>query len=487
MSGTLFTIIGYFVFIIYTCGIMGLGALLEKKTGINKTICRKITHIISALVWVICYFFFGCSVHWVILNGIGAVALGIITFGGFLKTYDREDADKSYGLFFIGLGTFITASICYFFDSDLYLYTGIAYYCLVLGDGLAPLVAMLLKKHNPCIMEGRSLCGSLTVFVVSFLSTLLFSHIFGMQLDLLYVFSVAALTCIAEFYGLKGFDNLFIEFAVFGYLMLGHYGKVTLPLEIAVLTSPFIAFCAIGSKSLSVSGGISALLFFYAVAYFGKGAVPLLFTVMFFAVATVVSFVTHKLYNKNNNVNAAKHVRTGKQIVAVGAAAVICLIVYYFTDRPFFYCLFFLSLTEQFADSLASDVGRLTRGKNIDIIKFKSVEKGLSGGVSALGTLCALIGCVGLLLVPLLFNIVAVKYFLLLAAIAFVGTLIDSVFGSLLQSLYECNVCGIKTEDQTHCECPTRRIKGFSLVDNTMVNFLTSIVTCGAGCLLLLL
>ncbi|MCM1438918.1 MAG: DUF92 domain-containing protein [Roseburia sp.] len=487
MNKTLFTIIGYVVFIGYTCGIMGLGTLIEKKTKIDKTVCRKLTHIFSALIWIICYFFFGCSIHWVILNGVGAVALGVVVFGNLMDTYERDDAKKSYGLFFIGFATFITALISFLLGKETYLYTGIAYYCLALGDGLAPLVAKLLKKHNPKIMEGRTLFGSLTVFIISFLCTLAFSLIFGMELSPLFMLSVAGLTTSAEFYGLKGLDNLFIDFSVFGYLLLYHYGYVSTVLQVVLLVTPFIAFLAIGTKSLTVSGGIFGLLLFYLVGFFGRGAVPVLFVVIMFTVGTVVSFITSRLYNRRAGVTPVKHGRTGKQIAAVGLAAVICLIVYYFTDITLFYALYFLSITEQFADSMASDIGRLTKGKNVDIIRFKAVEKGLSGGISLLGTACALLGSVVLALVPFLFRIIEINYFLVLAAIAFAGTLIDSVLGSLCQALYECGTCGALTENKTHCNANTRLVKGVSWIDNTAVNFLTSFLTCGVGCLMLLL
>ena len=164
----MFIVIGYIVFTLYTCGIMYFGSLLEKHTGIDKTICRKITHIISALVWVICYYFFGCSIHWVILNFVGAAALGVVTFCNVIPAFQRTDAGKSYGLFYFGLSTAVVALICYLVGEELYLYTGITYYCLALGDGFAPVVAQLLRKNNPQIRPGKTLWGTVTVFAVSF-------------------------------------------------------------------------------------------------------------------------------------------------------------------------------------------------------------------------------------------------------------------------------------------------------------------------------
>ena len=37
------TVIGYIVFALYTCGIVGLGVLLERKTHLDSVLCRKLT------------------------------------------------------------------------------------------------------------------------------------------------------------------------------------------------------------------------------------------------------------------------------------------------------------------------------------------------------------------------------------------------------------------------------------------------------------
>mgnify|MGYP003318410897 CR=1 FL=1 len=94
---------GYVIFTLYTLLIMIVGVLLEKKTNIDKTICRKLTHISSAFIWVICYFFFGCSIHWVILNGISTVLIGFVIFNNKINIFARDDARKSVGLFYFCL------------------------------------------------------------------------------------------------------------------------------------------------------------------------------------------------------------------------------------------------------------------------------------------------------------------------------------------------------------------------------------------------
>ena len=480
------TVIGYIVFLIYTTGIMLLGIIVEKKTNIDKTVCRKLTHIISAFVWVICYFFFGCSIHWVILNFFGAAALGFVTLNKKFSAFQREDSDNSPGMFYFGLSTAIVALICYLVGEELYLYTGITYYCLALGDGFAPLVAKLFGKYNIEVRPHKTLVGTLTVFAVSFLSTLVFSLIFDMGLDVVFILSVAALTAVTEFYGFKGTDNIFIEFFVFGYLLLYHYGMVTLPFEIVLILSPLLAMLAVGSGVMAADAGIAAFFLFASVGFFGEGFVPILFIGLLFLLSTVVSVVGKKIARKRGEGGAGHSARRAKQIVAVGLFAIIALILHNITDKNVFYYIFFLALTEQIADSMASDIGRLTSKKNLNIVTWRPVEKGISGGVSALGTGSALVSSFALMTVPLMLGAVTVKAFVFIAAIAFVGTIVDSVVGALFQSLYLCDGCGRKIESSFHCGRPARLIKGYGIIDNVAVNYIAGFITCAMGAVLVL-
>jgi len=487
MNQTLFLTIGYIVFALYTCGIMYLGTVLEKKSNIDKEICRKLTHIVSAFVWVIMQFFFGCTIHWVILNAVGTVALGIVTFGNLMDTYSRNDADKSYGLFYFGLSTCIVAMITYLIGEEVYLYAGVTYFCLALGDGFAPITAKLAGRHNVSIMPGRSLVGSLTVLIVSALAAAVFSWMFGMDLDITFILSVAALTCLCEFYGLKGCDNLLIEFAVYGYLLLYHFGMVNPVLQVVLIVTPFIAMPAIRFKALSVSGGIAAMVFILALAFFSGRVVDILFTVLIFAFVSVTSKISKKAKQRHACENHEKKGRNGWQIVGVGLWSLVAVILHYAFDNTIFAVLFFLALAEQFADSMASDIGSLTSKKNVDILTFKPVEKGISGGVSLLGTLCALAGAFVILLFPFLFGAITPVQYLILSIAAFVGAMIDSVLGSLLQALYECRRCGARIERHVHCNEAAALVKGFGVIDNVSVNILSGLLTCIIGGAILLI
>ena len=479
-------ILGYLIFSLYTVAIMLGGVYLEKKTNIDKTICRKLTHIASAFIWVICHLFFGYSIHWILLNGISTVLMGFVIFNKKITIFSRDDSQKSVGLFYFCLSTFVVAVICYLVGEELYLYTGITYYALALGDGFAPIVAKVLKDKNKTIKDGKTLFGTLSVYIVTFLSTLIFSTIFDMNLSLTFILSISGLTCITEFYGIKGIDNLLIEFSVFGYLVLYHYGFVSLPLEVVLITSPLLAIVAVGSKSMTSAAGVSSFILFALVGFYGEGFMPIGFIFLLFLVSTIVGIVSKKL-DKNNNSEHKKESRKAKQIIAVGLFGIISLVLYFYTEKEIFNYIFFLSFVEQFADSMASDIGRLTKRKNLNIITLKPVEKGISGGVSILGTICALLGSLILMLVPLVFNVISFKFYIAIVVLAFIGTVVDSILGALIQALYKCNTCGKLIENPNSCCGDATLVKGCSLIDNTMVNYLASFITCLLGLILLVL
>ncbi len=501
MNGTLsqawwFIALGYVAFFGYSTAIMLLGILVEKKTKINALTCRKWTHIISALVWVISYFFFGCSIHWVIANGIGAITLGVFTLGKGFTAFGRSDSKKSYGMVYFGVATFFVALVTYLVHAlidpelgmQLYYAAGIAYFCLSLGDGFAPIIAGLFKKGNPMLIKNRSLIGTVAVFGVSLLSTVVFSAVFQLQLSFTFMLSVAALTAIVEFYGIKGLDNILIDFCVFGYVTMYYLGLISPVFQIVVILSPILACLAFLSKSLSFSGGIATLALFYLVGYFSDSDIlPILFIGLMFLLASLSSVMTKKLKKKSGAKVNSGHARTGSQVLAVGAVAVACLILYDWTDQTIFNLLYYVCITEQFADSISSDWGYFTKGNTIDLVRLKPIPKGLSGGVSLLGTVLALASSFLLLLVPFFLSAeMNTACYVAASVIAFLGTMLDSALGSLLQARYRCPVCGALTEADEHCGNTAVLVKGWAMVKNVTVNLFASIGSFLLGLLLLL-
>jgi len=102
------------------------------------------------------------------------------------------------------------------------------------------------------------------------------------------------------------------------------------------------------------------------------------------------------------------------------------------------------------------------------------VTPGTSGGVTALGTLAAVLGA----------GVMAGAAFVLGASLTtavaalgggVAGMLIDSLLGATVQARYRCERCQVTTEQSRHaCGQLGARIQGLKWIDNDAVNFLAT-------------
>lgn len=200
-----------------------------------------------------------------------------------------------------------------------------------------------------------------------------------------------------------------------------------------------------------------------------------------FLLSGILSFVGRK---RRAEREAGIHKRTGTrgvvQVICNGLPALVFAAVWFSTGIQSFYTAFVASLAAGFADSAASDIGILSRRTARSILTFRPVKRGLSGGVTPLGTLSAFLGAIFVAALALPFgNGYGIVSFAVAFAAAFAATLADSVLGASLQALYRCNECGELTEKEIHCGAPTTLIRGARVMDNDLVNFI-SLIFAGA-------
>ena len=105
--------------------------------------------------------------------------------------------------------------------------------------------------------------------------------------------------------------------------------------------------------------------------------------------------------------------------------------------------------------------------------KFKEVEVGMSGGVSVLGLISSI---VGVLIIVLIYNLLPIDkgYSIIIFISALLGSIIDSILGSLVQRKNICEECLKITEKNIHCEKETKYHSGIKWINNSMVNFLSN-------------
>lgn len=127
--------------------------------------------------------------------------------------------------------------------------------------------------------------------------------------------------------------------------------------------------------------------------------------------------------------------RTWRQVVSNSLPACILVFCKFFSlmIRYRLY-LSFVVFSVATADTFSSEIGVLWKGRVFSIITGKSVQRGVSGGVSWAGLLAGLTG--GFLSAWLAFPQFGYKWIAFVTFMVFAGTLIDSVLGALFQWKY---------------------------------------------------
>ena len=489
-------ILGY----VFSFGFMGLviliGETLQRKLNLEKEIVRKCEHLASGVSWLFCYFVTGPTIHLFIINIIAVVAFGVITFGGLMKSIERDDTEKSYGVFYFGVATAIAAGVVVFVPGGEVLYplNGIAWYCLAFGDGFAPLIARLFKKNRE-LLPTKTWAGSITVLVISTAVAAIFNAVFSLGFTWHFILSVGCLSCLLEAFGRKGLDNFYIEFGVFGYLILHHYGFVTGAVEVAIIVALLIVFASSKSRALTPAANVVSFLFLLLCAFCGGWSLMMMVVVLYIC-AAIVSKITTKQYNKRSQTHKEKSARTAGQILANSTVASVFGVLFFLLHHPVLLYCSMAAIGEEFADSMASDFGRLSRKQPLDILHRRTMSAGISGGISVFGTLMALLGSVVAVAIPYAVSKVfplqngdtmSLMTALVLCVLAFLGTLVDSMLGSGLQVLYRCGVCQSYVENPVHCKEGATYVKGLRWMSNSLVNFFSSLITAGVACALLFL
>ena len=167
------------------------------------------------------------------------------------------------------------------------------------------------------------------------------------------------------------------------------------------------------------------------------------------------------------------------QTLANGGVPALLAVGYALAPHPAWWAATLGAVGTAAADTWATEIGTLSRVAPRMITSGRRVERGTSGGVSALGlgaTLAgaATIGAVGWLAVAAgLGNGVTAGGWMLAAAIVggVGGSLADSLLGATVQQMRWCTVCERETERIVHrCGTATAAWRGWRWLDNDWVN-----------------
>jgi uncharacterized protein (TIGR00297 family) len=232
---------------------------------------------------------------------------------------------------------------------------------------------------------------------------------------------------------------------------------------LAAIAILFFAVLTVYKKWLTRSGAIAACCM-AAVLYMSGGYIAFIVPGIF--------FITGSLLSKLNKQPGEKKGRNALQVFANGITAAIFMIVYGSTKQEIYLISAMASFCISMADTVSSEIGVYYKGITLDILSFKKMDPGISGGISLEGTMAGLAGAFVLSFVAGFCYNFSFGIFLMIAAAGFAGMLTDSLLGSWLQVRYKTST-GILTEDAVE---GSKKVKGLSWCNNDMVNIISNIL-----------
>jgi uncharacterized protein (TIGR00297 family) len=269
-----------------------------------------------------------------------------------------------------------------------------------------------------------------------------------------------------------------------------------LELAIGIIVILVLAAIAVNWKAIDIEGAVAGSVITF-IAFLAGGYSWLIMIVIFFGVS---SALTKYRYDYKRVIGSAQDkfgTRSWPNSVANGGVAAIASAGELLSHSELLSIMFLSSVTVALSDTLATEVGLLSRTKPRFIINpTKTVEAGTSGGVSPLGQSVAIVSAISLSIVGSAIGIIKEPSLpTLLDAVAAVvigallGVLFDSVLGASIQGINKCVVCNKLTESFSHHGQKAETIRGIRYFDNNVVNFVSILggSLCSVGIYLLII
>lgn len=251
---------------------------------------------------------------------------------------------------------------------------------------------------------------------------------------------------------------------------------------IGIFAGIFVSVAAWRMKSLSSSGALAAAV--TGGLIFGLGGIPwaaLLLTFFFSSSLLSKTFRSRKRAISEKFAKGSQ--RDWGQVLANGGFGTLLVLLSALNLNPssewLAYAGFAGAMAAVNADTWATELGVLNPHFPRLITNGKPVEPGTSGGISLWGSLATLAGAATIGLVGGLFSAGNFPWPLMVTVTlsGVCGSLFDSLLGASIQAIYHCPHCEKETERHPihSCGTPTVQRRGWSWLNNDLVNFLASV------------
>lgn len=495
----------FFMTISLVLSVILLGELLIRRFSVSAFVVRKIIHLGMGIVVFFVPSYFASNFYPLLAALFFLLLNGLNLFRGWLLSLHSETVEpggapalNSYGSMLFPLVFMLLA--LFLWDDNRWILQS-AMLVMGIGDSLAALVGSTAgRRHIEHLTESpKTLEGSATMFVVSFLLLLMCLVFFGGDINgalasqpfwviVLFALFLALVATAVEALLSRGLDNFFIPVAI-AYVLYVLEMNHTVQLWNFIaggLLALFLALFSVKVKFLNNSGATATFLL--GTTIFGIGGiawtVPML---TFYLLSSVLSKLGKKRKAKFDLVFEKGSQRDAGQVYANGGIAWILMIVFSLTGQPAVFFAYLGTLAAVQADTWATEIGTMWPNPKAWLVtSFKEVPVGTSGGVSVPGTSGAFIGSLFICTSALLINVGWLYEFGVLPSLLLIGfsglaaSLVDSFFGATVQAQYF-DPIREKVTERTHSVAAdgslveNRLLKGVPFVNNDLVNTLCAI------------
>jgi uncharacterized protein (TIGR00297 family) len=443
-------------------GIIGIATLLVqmamKRQYVAPAYGRKYLHLIAILTcaWAIARFDNLWLLAWVFLCSAA------ILYGALRKGFMQVGKQRSYGIALFPLAFFVLL-ICPGMGREAVV---LAVLVLGISDAAAGWAGTYFaRRQTKFLYETKSWLGFVVFFITAFATAVVYIGTVEPGIWL-FCYCFALVPALSELFSYKGSDNFTVPIitAVWYGLLQNFTWQHLFDLALFSVLLFFLSLAAIYRKWLLPGGAAAAallgLLFFAADGYRAM-ALPVLF------------LVTGSLLSKLNGEKEEGGGRSAVQVFANGGVGAVCWVLHQITGQFIFSLAALMSFAISMSDTVSAEWGKYRKGYTYDLLRWKQVPVGLSGGVSWAGTWAGLIGAfvaagLAVCLYPLPWATV-----LYMGGVGFIGMLADSVLGSRWQALYQ-----LPNGEITETPQPgSRLVKGKAWCTNHTVNLLSNTLT----------
>mgnify|MGYP006278189427 CR=1 FL=1 len=458
--------------------------VLYKKMKISGKITRRFVHVGVGLAICTTPFLLDNWLPPLLLAGIFIIANSFAIKNKMMSGIHSANR-ISYGTVFFPISYMILILIFWNKHPEIIV---ISMLLLTISD---PIAAIIGEKYGESfttfLHDKKSFRGLIGVFVSSFLLTL--GAFFGMaQYNyinyltfnniLIISLAVATIAVPAEAISIKGTDNLSLPLLTASMLSIMLPESLTGNLQNLawILLAVGVAILAYRLKALSKSGAAGAIVVGAFIFTIG-GIAWLLPLALFFVLSSILSKLGRDRKKEVGKIVLKGGQRDISQVYANGGVGLVLALIYHFVPHPLFYIMYLGSLAAANADTWETEIGTFFQQETYNVVDFKKVPPGTSGGISFMGTIGGLAGSAIIAVSGIIISNFDATYFVFITILVsgILGSILDSYAGALFQAEYTCFKCRQKTEHLKHCNEMTELTAGFKWINNDMVNFICTL------------